>query len=55
MKARVWIDNDNSYLYIEVETPNGVLTHDEWGQHFTRRYVENIIAYLYGECTIEFM
>lgn len=55
MKARVWIDNDNQCLYVEVETPNGVLTHDEYGKYFTKEYVSKIITYLFGECTIQYM
>lgn len=51
--AKVWIDNDNLYLYIEICRDNGeVITHDEWGQHFTREYVEKVITYSFGECEI---
>lgn len=54
MKARVWVDNENLYLHIEVEV-NGTKTHDEWGQYFTKAYIEKVVAYYFGECTIEYM
>lgn len=55
-KARVWIDNDNQCLYVEVTTSNGdILTHDEWGKYFTKRYVESRISYLFGNCIIQYM
>ena len=46
--AKVWIDNDNAYLYIEVEVNGKIVTHDEWGQFFTKSYIEKIINYKYG-------
>lgn len=56
MKARVWIDNENLYLYIEVEVNGKIVTHDEWGQFFTKSYIEKIINYKYGsDIEIQYM
>lgn len=54
--AKVWIDNDNLCLYIEAEINGKIVTHDEWGQFFTRTYIEKVVAYYFGnECTIQYM
>lgn len=57
MKAKVWIDNENLYLYIEVEVNGETLTHDEeWGKHFTKEYVKKILTYKYGiDIEIQYM
>lgn len=54
--AKVWIDNDNLCLYIEVEANGQILTHDEWGKRFTKEYVEKVIIYYFGkDCEIQYM
>ena len=53
--AKVWIDNDNACLYIEAEINGKTFTHDEWGQYFTKAYIEKVVAYYFGECEIQYM
>ena len=53
--AKVWIDNDNAYLYIEVEVNGTIKTHDEWGQYFTKAYIEKVVSHHFGECEIQYM
>jgi len=55
-KAKVWIDNDNLCLYIEAEINGRIVTHDEWGQFFTKEYVKKVITYYFGkDCEIQYM
>jgi hypothetical protein len=54
--AKIWVDNDNLFLHIEVKINGEIKTHDEWGQYFNRTYIEKVVAYYFGnEYTIQYM